>query len=255
MTGSWRLGTQRLGARLQSLGRAIEQPGRLLRRLTRVDVDEDVMALAARPYLRADTVRSVLDVGANQGQFARSALQAFPAARIHCFEPLPSAQEPLQHLAAESGGRITLHPFALGERTGDIEFNVTSFSPSSSVLPLAKPIAALGDQVRLASTITVPIRRLEDCAPTMHLAEEIVVKLDVQGYEASVLRGAGSFLSLARAVIAETIFAPLYGGQASLGELCAILEPAGLRYREAFGVIRNPDSGEPLWQDSVFVRD
>ena len=107
----------------------------------------------------------------------------------------------------------------------------------------------------MASTVDVPIRRLTDWAAEKVLDETIVLKLDVQGYEASVLRGAQGFLSRVSAVIAETTFAPIYKGQASLGELCSILEPAGLRYRESLGIIRDGVSGEPLWQDSIFVRD
>ena len=79
------------------------------------------------------------------------------------------------------------------------------------------------------------------------------MKLDVQGYEASVLRGGIDLLKRTRIVIAETTFTPLYKGQTSLGDLCAIMEPLGFRYREAFGVVRDTGSGEPLWQDSVFV--
>jgi FkbM family methyltransferase len=245
---------RRLGSRLQSFGRALEQPGRLRRKLTGEHVDEEVMTLAARPYLRAASVRTVLDVGANHGQFARTALRAFPIAKIFCFEPLPSAHGALLALAAQSGDRIELEPVALGEENGQIEFNVTSFSPSSSALPLDTPIAALGSQIELASTTKVPVRTLADWAASKTLVSDIVIKLDVQGYEASVLRGAGDFLRQARVIVAETIFAPLYKGQASLGELCALLEPFRFRYREAFGVIRDPLSGEPLWQDSVFVR-
>lgn len=243
-----------LGLRLQGLGRALEDPGRLRRKLTGVRLDEEVVRLAGRPYLKTDSVRTVLDVGANEGQFARTALYAFPLAKVVCFEPLPSVQATLRLLAAESHGRIELESFALGDHEGDTEFNVTAFSPSSSVLPLDQPITGFTDQVKVSSRVVVPMRRLYNWAAAKEIADEIVIKLDVQGYEASVLRGAASFLNRARAVIAETTFAPFYQKQASLGELCALLEPYGLRYREAFGVIRDRTSGEPLWQDSVFVR-
>ena len=250
----WNERRRQLGTRLQSLGRALEDPGRLWRKLTGVHIDEEIARLASRPYLRADSVRTVLDVGANEGQFARTALHAFAGAKVICFEPLPSVQAALRTLAADSDGRVELQPFALGDREGQTEFHISSFSPSSSVLPLDQPIAALGDQIKMTATVQVSLRRLADWAASRSIADEIIIKLDVQGYEASVLRGAGDFLARPRLVIAETTFAPIYAGQASLGELCAILEPHGLKYREAFGVIRDGTTGEPLWQDSVFVR-
>jgi FkbM family methyltransferase len=246
---------RQLGRRVQSLGAAVSQPGRLTRKLTGVHLDEDVMCLASRRYVQADRVSAVLDVGANHGQFARTALAAFPNAAISCFEPLPSAQATLEALAAEQKPRVRVFPFALGDRDGSVSFNVTSFSPSSSALPIDAPAAALAPQIELANVIHVPQRRLQDWAATAgDLGPEIVLKLDVQGYEGSVLRGAGEFLRRVRVVIAETIFAPLYKGQTRLGDLCAILEPLGFGYREAFGVIRDDATDEPQWQDSVFVR-
>jgi FkbM family methyltransferase len=244
-------GIHRLGSKVQKLGLALEQPGRLKRKLLRTGLDEEVMQLAARPYVRAEAVKTILDVGANQGQFARTALHAFPAAKVFCFEPLPSTQLALRRLGAEYDGRVEIEPCALGDSEGLIDFNVTTFSPSSSILPLEQQEAVRMD---LESITKVPIRRLSAWAAGKTLPPELVVKLDVQGYEATVLRGGVDVLRVARIVIAETCFAPLYKGQASLGELCGILEPLGFSYREAFGVIRDASSGLPLWQDSVFVR-
>ena len=122
----WDHNLNRLGARFQSLGRALEQPGRLRRKLTGVRLDEDVMGFAARAYVRAGDVRTVLDVGANEGQFARTALQAFPAAKIFCFEPLPAAQGALHALAGGHPGRLEVEPFALGDSDGHVDFNVVA---------------------------------------------------------------------------------------------------------------------------------
>lgn len=251
MMSPWDERIRSIGARVQGLGRALEQPGRLRRRLTGIHLDEEVLAFAARPYVAAADVRTVFDVGANEGQFARTALKAFPAARLICFEPLQSAQQALGLVVAENRGRVEVENVALGDRNGEVDFNVATFSPSSSVLPLDQQDVVA---IEMATTTRVPIRRLSDWAATKSIEREIIVKLDVQGYEAPVLRGAVDLLKKARVVIAETCFAPLYKGQATLGELCAILEPIGLLYREAFGVIRDARSAEPLWQDSVFVR-
>jgi FkbM family methyltransferase len=246
----WDRNLNRLGARFQSLGRALEQPGRLRRKLTGVHLDEDVMGFALRPYVRAADVRVVLDIGANEGQFARTALHAFPAATIFSFEPLPAAQAALRALAEGHPGRLEVEPFALGDSDGHVDFNVTAFSPSSSILPV-EPGGAVPIDVR--EMTRVPIRRLSEWASSRALTSDIVMKLDVQGYEGNVLRGGIDVLKRTRIVIAETTFTPLYKGQTSLGELCAIMEPLGFRYREGFGVVRDTGSGEPLWQDSVFV--
>lgn len=54
--------------------------------------------------LRNVPIRTVIDIGANQGQLARYISGIFPAARIFCFEPLPGSYVELQQWAAHKGG-------------------------------------------------------------------------------------------------------------------------------------------------------
>src|SRR2546421_123255 len=46
-------------------------------------------------WLKKSNIQTVVDIGANEGQFARLAAELFPAARILSFEPLPDVYERL----------------------------------------------------------------------------------------------------------------------------------------------------------------
>src|SRR2546426_10302567 len=62
---------------------------------------------------RCGTVSTILDVGANVGQFALAATTRFPNAVIHSFEPVPDVADRLRR-NVEGARAITAHGAALG---------------------------------------------------------------------------------------------------------------------------------------------
>src|ERR1700744_1241580 len=82
-------------------------------------------------------LRTVVDVGANRGQFSLFALHTFPAARIVSLEPLAAPAERFRRLFAGEP-RITLHQAALGPQTetGQATMHVSGHDDSSSLLPI-----------------------------------------------------------------------------------------------------------------------
>ncbi len=105
---------------------------------------------------------TVLDVGANKGQFSRAAATAFPGARIIAFEPLEAvAAEWRRHLADVATAEI--HVCALGAEDGTVTFHPHEYTLSSSVLPLAAGAGAEGGGgAGELAAVEVPVRRLDD---------------------------------------------------------------------------------------------
>lgn len=85
--------------------------------------------------LRRD-FRTVIDVGANRGQFALYSRVRFPDASILCFEPLSAPREKLRRLFIDDS-RVTVFPAAAGARVGNATINVSRQNDSSSLLPAA----------------------------------------------------------------------------------------------------------------------
>ena len=88
----------------------------------------------------------------------------------------------------------------------------------------------------------------DDCAFRHQLPTPDLIKLDVQGFELEVLRGAEKSLAQTKAVLLEASFQNFYQGQCRFDELVSWLAAAGLHVR-AFG--HGTALGRPLVQSDV----
>lgn len=192
--------------------------------------------------------RTVVDVGAARGQFALFALRNWPEARVYCFEPLPKSATLLARML---GDRVELHQVALGEHPGSCDMNVARRDDSSSILA-QKWQAQEYPGTRATARVRVRLARLDDVLEP-GIARPALLKLDVQGYEAAVLRGATRTLSAIDEVLCECSFLELYEGQPTASAIVAEMQSAGFTLvgvgPASYGV-----SGQPLQADFLFRR-
>ena len=206
-----------------------------------------------QPWMQRLGFRSVLDIGANAGQFALPARAAFPSATLHCFEPLPDCFSELQKRLAGLQN-VILHNVALGERSGSGDMIRNPFSPSSSLLEMAPahvrafPFTAGGEPLR------VSLSTLDAELAGQHVEEPMLVKIDVQGTEDRVIAGGLSVLCRAAVAIVETSFEPLYKGQLLFHEIQDVMRGIGFSYHGNLAQLRSPEDGRILQGDAIFVR-
>jgi FkbM family methyltransferase len=175
-------------------------------------------------------INTIIDVGANKGQFSVVARKLYPKAKIYAFEPLPDARRIYTLVVAEP---VKLFPMALGAKSETANFFVASRADSSSLLnPSAKQEAAYG--VNLASTSDVTVERLVDIMATTDLVAPVLLKIDVQGGELDVLRGAQSYLPLIDFLYVEASFVQLYDGQPLVDEVLKYLNQNKFQLRGIF---------------------
>jgi FkbM family methyltransferase len=217
-------------------------------------VPRSLVVALDRPFLRERPIRTVLDVGANAGQFALCAQALFPGARIHSFEPLPDVYTALARAAAPFPA-IRAWNLALGEQAGTLRFERNDYTPSSSALPMAAAHKEEFPFTERSTAVDVTVERLDDVAPRLEIVDELLVKIDVQGYEDRVLRGGAETLRRARVVVVETSFAALYEGQARHDDVYRTLVDWGFGYRGALDQLVSPRTGEVLSADGLFVRE
>lgn len=155
---------------------------------------------------------TIIDVGANVGQFSRAALGFWPNADIVAFEPLRSCADELDR-ALRRHGRVEVHPVAVGREDGSIPFHPHQSSLSSSALTATE--AALRDYAwaRELPTVEVPVCRLDTVLAERSLRRPALLKLDVQGFELEVLAGAQRTLASVDAVLVEVAMERAYEGQ------------------------------------------
>jgi FkbM family methyltransferase len=173
-------------------------------------------------------IDAILDVGANRGQF-RHFLRRNVGYRglILSFEPVRACIEALRPQVARDP-RWLLYEFALGRADGTGTLHVTEDSRCSSFLEKAGD--TYGVPVQQDHDEEVPIRSLESIFPELlrtHAFERPYLKLDTQGYDLEVLRGAGDVLQEFVALQTELSFLPIYEGMQGYGAVLAELESRG----------------------------
>ena len=208
--------------------------------------------------LRSCSVRTVIDVGANCGQFAHYIRGIFPQARIYCFEPLPGPFQELSSWAEQQGqGEVTAFNFALGNRAGMTEmFFHVDHSPSSSLLESTDLNAREFPQTKRKEKVFVKLAILDDVYHelTAELEDDILIKLDVQGYEDRVIRGGKNIFERAKCCIVEVSLDSLYFSQANFKDICLMLDDLQFRYAGNLAQTYAND-GRVIFFDAVFVKN
>jgi FkbM family methyltransferase len=151
--------------------------------------EQAILALALR---RVQGPLCIFDVGANRGQFVQLALRAVSgrAAMIHCFEP---SHDAFAALRADAGTRpdVRLNNVALGSAPGS--GTLFSDTPGSGLASLTRRRLEHHD-VEFRFSEVVAIETLDDYCATQGVDRVDLLKLDVEGHELDVLRGAARML-------------------------------------------------------------
>jgi FkbM family methyltransferase len=207
-----------------------------------------------QPFLTHYDIRTVIDVGANTGQFARLIHRICPAAKVFSFEPLPDCQSELEATLEQIPGSKKF-PFAVGDTTGSVQMQRSAFSPCSSLLNGTKHLGDVIPEAAITNSINVPLERLDDVLIKESLDPGILVKLDVQGYEIPVIRGALQTLERAAVVVVEVcFFRRLYEGQPLFDDIYRTLRDLGFNYMGSPEQYPQKKDGRIVEADAVFER-
>jgi len=204
------------------------------------------------PVLPRGEPVTLVDVGASVGSFAE-------AVRDHCgirrgllIEPQPAN---VQKLAAQyADARYTVSECAVSDEEGTREMDVLDFHYSSSLLPVKPEFVGASSRFdfRVRERITVRTRTLDSLLTEIGWTDPIdLLKIDVQGTEIKVLRGAGETLARTRLVWTEVSFRPMYEGSAVFSDVYDLMTGEGFRLaalQEGF----RAETGELLQGDALF---
>ncbi len=201
-------------------------------------------------------VNCVVDVGANDGGFATAIRGLGYDGRIISFEPLQAPFESLRHKAANDDNWEVLQ-CAIGDAESEVTINVSgNAGMSSSVLPMLKSHTDVAPDSRYVRAETVAQERLDRVLPALGVGPDsrTFLKVDVQGYERSVLDGASALLADGAIVglQLELSLVPLYDGAMTYREGLDRIEGLGMTLMGLDPVFDDPKSGRLLQADAVF---
>lgn len=196
--------------------------------------------------------RTIIDGGANIGQFARAATETFPDARVYSFEPLPDVSAVLrQNLASRS--QVKIIQAALGSEDGKIPFHRAAYSLASSALPIHAENNASFAGVKEVETIEVDLFRLDTVLAKEPLESPCLLKLDLQGFELEALKGATQTLKRCDYVLLETALKTMYEGEALFDEIYDFMRQSGYHFLRPVDFLK--DAKEEIVQlDALFAR-
>jgi FkbM family methyltransferase len=188
--------------------------------------------------------RQIIDAGAYHGDWARTAHEVFPAARLLMIEPQPALAPRLSRLCAESSG-LRFRSTLLGAEKCRVKFLL---GETNSRVVADAYVAA--DDERLCE---LEVETLAAVADAEGFSQCDLLKLDLQGHELPALTGAGDLFGQVEVIIMEVSWLPIGGGPL-IHEVIELFHRRGYRLYDILGFNYRPFD-RALWQtDLIFVR-
>jgi FkbM family methyltransferase len=207
-------------------------------------------------WLKDLNINTILDVGANIGQFVLEINRYLPSAQIYSFEPLKDAYLQLVR-NGEKIKNLRVFNIALGDFNGTTKIYGNKFSPASSILELTGLAKEAYPFVAYTFEEEVSVRKFDGIVidENIELKSEVLIKLDMQGYEDRVIEGGINTFRKAKVVITEVSFQELYKDQVLFDLIYDELKELGFKYKGNINISLHSKIGTPLFADAIFVRE
>lgn len=228
--------------------------------LNRLGVDIIRYPRNAPAYRRAKllclyNVDVVFDVGANTGQYVGELRRHGYDKQVVSFEPLADAYRTLEHRAGPDPKWATVKA-ALGEQAGKGRINVAGNSFSSSMLAMLPAHTRAAPASAYVGSEPVDILTIDDVFDRYARPDQSAfLKIDTQGFERQVLRGAAGSLSRLTGVQLEMSLVSLYEDSMLMPEALDEMSTAGFLLMSIELGVADDATGRLLQCDGVFFRE
>lgn len=214
--------------------------------------ENEMFASRVGSWLDKMNINTIIDVGANEGQFIQSITRSLPGRKIYAFEPIKACYDKLventKHL------NVTTYNIGLSDHNGSSEINISENFVSSSILPIENLTTSLYPDSKYINKQTITLKKLDDVIDGGTLSKNILLKIDVQGYEEMVIAGGTETLKNIAIVFIEFSYQPLYEGQWLFDETYKYFTSIGFNFVGVADQINSGTTGIPLYGDAIFIR-
>lgn len=188
--------------------------------------------------------RVVIDVGAYRGDWTSMCKHIFPAARVLMIEPQEARKDDLKRVLTEFPDVALECALAGSEKRAAVGFYAVD--SASSVLPEV--------ETNRPPAVFLSMRTLDAIVEATPFEHPDFIKLDVQGYELEVLKGAKESLISVEAVLMEVNLIEINKGAPLFHEVVGFMAEKGFQLYDICSFFRRPYDGA-LWQvDAIFVK-
>lgn len=196
---------------------------------------------------------TVVDIGANRGQFALAVRRCIRRARIISFEPLSKPAAVYRDVFADDV-QAQIVEVAIGPDAGTAIIHLSARDDSSSLLPIMARQNAQFPGTAEVGTATIRVAQLGDEIGADAFGSPALLKIDVQGFELQALRGCESLLNLFTWVYVECSFVELYSGQAFADAVIVWLHERGFCLSGVYNLVYDAN-GCAIQADFLFSRN
>ena len=204
-------------------------------------------------WLQAYPIKTVIDIGANTGQFAEMITDVLPNSRLICFEPIAECYAELVERFQHNSSVEALN-YALGNLEGHTTMHINDYTPSSSILEMEKLHSDTFIYSANSTKSEIQLRRLDVVAQELNIGGPTLIKIDVQGYEEEVIKGGKETLKAADIVICELSYESLYKDQPSFHQIYLTMQDMGFKYHGNWDQLNHPEDDKPLQGDAIFIK-
>ncbi|MFT5710287.1 MAG: FkbM family methyltransferase [Halioglobus sp.] len=203
----------------------------------------NMSAAIERASIKSPGIRTIIDIGASNGTWSKTAMRYFTNATVFAVEPLEEREESLKNLKRKYDNFDYELCVAGDTKNTSVSLNVSNDLDGSTV-------DGSGGQPRI-----VPGTTIDSLASNHSLTGPFLLKFDTHGYELPILSGAENTLKNTDVIIMETYNFQLTDNSLRFHEMCHYLEKLGFRcYDVADPMLRKHD--QAFWQiDLFFIRE
>lgn len=208
-----------------------------------------------RQILQSYGIDTVLDIGANAGQFAKELrYDVGYGKRILSFEPLSTAFA-LLCANAKADPAWDVYNYAIGDVEEKREINIAGNSYSSSLLSMLPAHLESAPESKYVGKESIEVKTVDAIFGLLcKTSRNVYMKIDTQGFESRVLAGAERSLQHIDTIQMEMSLVPLYDGELCFNEMCLFMDRKGYTLVAIENGFSDPASGQLLQVDGIFHR-
>lgn len=199
-------------------------------------------------------INKILDVGANNGQYAEQSFKLGFKGKIISFEPVKSTFEDLKRKAKRKNNWKALN-YGLGNKQEELEINLSENTFSSSLLDIMPSHLESAPDSKVIGKEKIIINTLDNIFDDfVDKKDKVLLKMDVQGFEKNILSGAVNSLKKISGIQIEMSIEELYSKEMLFDEMIFFLKSFGFYLHSLENGFYNKTTGKLLQADGIFFK-